>query len=157
MEKKLNKVIEIVIWVVFVLILNIVSYFLETNGLNMPKWVSLALRISTVIMDAFFVLYIRKLRVYYRKKFKENFPKKTRTVFWLADTTTLFLVFYSLYAIKITLLFFIKAISFDIFLYALSGALVILVFFGRPTSWIIKKYTRSISVFIKKLILRKRL
>ncbi len=155
MDKKLFKFIEVIIWVVIIIGLNIVSYFLETQGLDMSRWASLFLRISTVIIDVVFVLYIRKLRIYYRKKFRANFPKQTRTIFWLADTATLLLVFYSLYALKITFLVVIRAISLESFLYALSGGLLIAIIFGRPVSWFIKKHTRTIANFIKSKLLRK--
>lgn len=150
MEKKINKIIEVVIWLAFIIILNIVSYFLETKGLNMPKWVALVLRISTVIMDAFFVLYIRKLRIYYRRVFKGNFPKKTKSVFWLADLTTVLLIFYLSYVLKITLLLFVKVISLDVFLSALSGALLIGLVFGGFMPAYIKKYSKKISLKLKK-------
>lgn len=156
MDKKLNKTIEIIIWVAFIVILNIVSYFLETNGINMPKLVSLLLRISTVIIDIIFVMYIRKLRIYYRKRFKANFPKKTRITFWLADTVTLLLVFYSLYVMKITLLYLVNVISLESFLYALSGGLLLAIVFGRPVSWFIKKYTKTIAFTIKRTFLKRK-
>ena len=152
MEKKFNKQIEIIVWMVFIVMFNIVSYFLETNGLSMPKWVSLGLRISTVVIDVIFVLYIRKLRIYYRKKFKKNFPKKTITIFWLADTATILLVFYSLYILKVTLLFVVSAISLESFLYALSGGLLIGIVFGRPIAWFIRKNTKIIAFAIKKKV-----
>ncbi|MFA7718032.1 MAG: hypothetical protein WC875_04925 [Candidatus Absconditabacterales bacterium] len=152
MKKKIIKSIEIIIWIFFILIFNTISYFLEIDGLHMPKWVALLLRISTVIIDLFFVVYIRNIKIYYRKTFKKRLPKKTRSVFWLADTATLLLIFYSLYVCKVFLLFLVKAISLETFLYAVSGGFIIAIVFGRPISWFIKKYSRMMMIYFKRKI-----
>jgi len=113
------------------------------------------LRLSTVIVDIFLLKYVLNLRIYYRKQFKTVFPKKTKIVSWLADTTTLTVTIYALYVLKLVLFFVIKQISLETFLYALAGGLLIAILFGRPISWFVRYQKKYLKTTIRKRILKK--
>ncbi|MCF7835461.1 hypothetical protein K9M48_05475 [Candidatus Gracilibacteria bacterium] len=121
----------------------------------MSHWVAFILRLSTVVVDILLIRYILNLRIYYRKRFKTIFPKKTRIVSWLSDTVALTVTIYSLYVLKLVFFFIIRLISLETFLYALAGGLLIALMFGRPISWFIRYQKRYVKNFIKKKILKK--
>lgn len=155
MKPRNQKFLEIFLWIITIVTFNTISYFLETRAANMSHWIAFILRLSTVIVDIFLLKYVLNLRIYYRRQFKTVFPKKTRIVSWLADTTTLTITIYALYVLKLVLFFVIKQISLETFLYALAGGLLIAILFGRPISWFIRYQKRYLQNIFRKRILKK--
>jgi|GEM_PF-6182247 len=155
MKPKNQKLLEIFLWIFTIVAFNTVSYFLETRAANMSHWIAFILRLSTVVVDIFLIKYVLNLRIYYRKQFKTVFPKKTRIVSWLADTTTLTVTIYSLYVLKLVLFFVIKQISLETFLYALAGGLLIAILFGRPIFWFIRYQKKYFKTMLRKRLLKK--
>lgn len=155
MKPRNQKFLEIFLWIITIVTFNTISYFLETRAADMSSWIAFILRLSTVIVDIFLLKYVLNLRIYYRRQFKTVFPKKTKIVSWLADTTTLTITIYALYVLKLVLFFVIKQISLETFLYALAGGLLIAILFGRPISWFIRYQKRYLQNIFRKRILKK--
>ncbi|MFZ2150726.1 MAG: hypothetical protein WAZ12_00195 [Candidatus Absconditicoccaceae bacterium] len=155
MKPRNQKFLEIFLWIITIVTFNTISYFLETRAANMSSWIAFILRLSTVIVDIFLLKYVLNLRIYYRRQFKNMFPKKTRIVSWLADTTTLTITIYSLYVLKLIFFFIIKQISLETFLYALAGGLLIAILFGRPISWFIRYQKKYFKTMIRKRLSKK--
>lgn len=138
--------------------LNIVSFFVEAVIAGMQYDMALFLRITTLILDVTFIVtgLLTGFQVLARKKLRRNkfFAKKPRLITYVADTISILIFFFSLYYVRIELLFQLDRITHKSFVIGFWISFITALFFGALLKSIIKKIKKRLHNMKWKAVLK---
>ena len=140
----MNKVLFI-IPILVLIIINLLAFLGEVFIAKIGWEYSLILRISTIIIDGFFVGVYTYIRLISRKRLRHKFGV-TFTIY-LSDTLAVLLVFYSLYLLRLMIFLYLRWINMNSFLIDAIGGLFIAIVFG----WLLAYITNQSKKYIVRI------